>query len=38
MYQGTEVYNLCKETLGVAYFAKDYLWTVFFPGVLSRNP
>ena len=25
MYQGTEVYNLCKETLGVAYFAKDYL-------------
>ena len=29
--------NLCNERLGVAYFAKDYLWTVF-PIMLLLNP
>jgi len=33
----TEAYNLCNETLRVAYFGKDYLWTVF-PRVLLWNP
>jgi len=33
----TAARNLCNERLGVAYFAKDYLWTVF-PRVLLWNP